>query len=119
MLLALVVAEPNRSVRPPMPWSPDDLLFASAASLWEITIKVRLGKLDLDMQVEELPGYLEQVGFDLLPVTPPHAVYRALPEPPTRDPFDRLLLAQCAIENLRLVTLDRALVDHPLAYKPA
>jgi hypothetical protein len=57
MLLALVVTEPNRSVRRPMPWSPDDLLFASAASLWEIAIKVRLGKLDLDMQVEEFPGY--------------------------------------------------------------
>ena len=33
----------------------------------------------------------------------------------TRDPFDRLLLAQCAIEGRRLVTIDAALRDHPLA----
>ena len=39
------------------------------------------------------------------------------PEPPTRDPFDRLLLAQCAVDNLRLVTVDRALAGHPLAWR--
>ena len=39
------------------------------------------------------------------------------PEPLTRDPFDRLLLAQCQIEGLRLVTIDRALVSHAMAAK--
>jgi PIN domain nuclease of toxin-antitoxin system len=41
------------------------------------------------------------------------------PEPTTRDPFDRLLLAQCAVENLHLVTIDRHLTAHPLAWRPA
>ena len=41
----------------------------------------------------------------------------AEPEPQTRDPFDRLLLGQCQVENLRLVTLDRALAAHPLAWR--
>ncbi len=44
-----------------------------------------------------------------------HAIAEVLPEPATRDPFDRLLLAQCLVEGLRLVTVDRALVGHPLA----
>jgi PIN domain nuclease of toxin-antitoxin system len=35
----------------------------------------------------------------------------------TSDPFDRLLLAQCQVENLKLVTVDRALLGHPLALK--
>ena len=39
------------------------------------------------------------------------------PEPQTRDPFDRLLLAQCAVEGLRLVTRDRALAKHRLSWK--
>jgi PIN domain nuclease of toxin-antitoxin system len=47
----------------------------------------------------------------------PHVITLVLPEPPTRDPFDRLLLAQAQVEGLQLVTIDRALIDHPLAYR--
>ncbi|MGF1549428.1 MAG: hypothetical protein ACFBQW_02680 [Sphingomonadaceae bacterium] len=37
----------------------------------------------------------------------------------TRDPFDRLLLAICQVERLRLLTTDQRLADHPLAWRPA
>jgi PIN domain nuclease of toxin-antitoxin system len=90
-------------------------VFVSVATLWEITIKARLGKLDPGMPVEELADYLESAGFLLLDVTRHHAVASVDPEPPTRDPFDRMLLAQCGVEGLSLVTLDRALAVHPLA----
>jgi PIN domain nuclease of toxin-antitoxin system len=46
-----------------------------------------------------------------------HAVEALEELPPTRDPFDRLLLAQCQVEGMRLVTLDRALARHPLAWR--
>jgi PIN domain nuclease of toxin-antitoxin system len=46
-----------------------------------------------------------------------HALASVEPEPATRDPFDRMLVAQCQIEGLRLLTIDRALVSHPLAAK--
>ena len=92
-------------------------LFVSAASLWEIAIKSRLGKLDPGMPLDALPDYFLKAGFALLPVDHRHAVAELDPLPSTRDPFDRLLLAQCAVEDLRLVTLDRALVDHPLAWR--
>jgi PIN domain nuclease of toxin-antitoxin system len=53
----------------------------------------------------------------VLPIVTAHVIAHVAPEPPTRDPFDRLLLAQCKTEARRLVTIDRALVDHPLAAK--
>lgn len=46
-----------------------------------------------------------------------HVLTAPEPEPATRDPFDRLLLAQCSVENLRLVTLDRALGSHALTWR--
>jgi PIN domain nuclease of toxin-antitoxin system len=94
-------------------------LHASVLSLWEIAIKYRLGKLPLRPPLRELPGLLERMGLALLDIKAPHVLAEVEPLPPTRDPFDRLLLSQCLVENLRLVTLDRALAAHPLAWRPA
>jgi PIN domain nuclease of toxin-antitoxin system len=96
--------------------SQENVLFASAASLWEIAIKTRLGKIDPGLALDDLPDYLEEIGLNLLVINHRHAVRSLDPEPATRDPFDRLLLAQCAVEGLRLVTLDRVLSSHPLAW---
>ncbi|QGM96447.1 type II toxin-antitoxin system VapC family toxin [Methylocystis parvus] len=87
----------------------------SAASLWEIAIKRRLGKLTLTVPIDILPSALDSFGIELLSIHPAHVLADFEPKPPTRDPFDRLLLAQCSVEGLRLVTADRALIDHPLA----
>jgi len=97
----------------------ENILFASAASLWEIAIKTRLKKIDPGLALDDLPDFLEAVGLNLLAINHRHAVWSLDPEPRTRDPFDRLLLAQCAIEDLRIVTVDRALRDHPLAWSAA
>lgn len=96
--------------------STDNVAFASAASLWEIAIKTRLGKIEPGLPLDELPDYLRTIGLNLLVVDHRHAVRSVDPEPTTRDPFDRLLLAQCAVEQLRLVTIDRVLSRHPLAW---
>lgn len=90
-------------------------LWASVASLWEIAIKTRLGKLDPGMALEDLPNFFEAGGIDILPITAVHALAQVEPIPRTRDPFDRILLAQCSVEDARLITLDGALRDHPLA----
>jgi PIN domain nuclease of toxin-antitoxin system len=89
----------------------------SVASLWEIAIKTRLGKLDPGVPVESMQFSLQQAGLTILRIEVEHVLTAAHPEPPTRDPFDRLLLAQAQVENLQLVTIDRALVDHPLAFR--
>lgn len=87
----------------------------SVASIWEIAIKTRLGKLVPALPVAVIPGYLQSIGTIILPVGISHVTAAADPEPETRDPFDRLLLAQCQVEGLKLVTVDRALADHPAA----
>ena len=96
---------------------PSTSAFVSVASLWEIAIKTRLGKLDPGMPLEDMTAFLKALGLPLLSIEASHVIAAAEPEPETRDPFDRLLLAQCQIENLKLVTLDRALIDHRLALK--
>ena len=88
--------------------------FVSVASLWETAIKARLGKLDPGMPLEDIAGYLEAVGLTILAIETRHVIVVADPEPETRDPFNGLLLAQCQVENLKLVTVDRALLNHPL-----
>ncbi|MGR9247250.1 type II toxin-antitoxin system VapC family toxin [Rhizobium leguminosarum] len=91
--------------------------FVSVASLWETAIKARLGKLDPGMPLEDIARSLEEIGLILLRIEIQHVITAADPEPETRDPFDRLLLAQCKVEGLQLATVDRLLVDHTLALR--
>lgn len=99
--------------------SPTNKKVISAASLWEIAIKHRLSKLHFALPIEDFPNYFDSIGFDLLVVDHRHAIERLMDEPNTRDPFDRMLLAQCQVEGLRLVTTDRVLKEHPFAWRPA
>lgn len=98
--------------------APENVLHASVASLWEIAIKFRLGKLPISVPPPALPELFLNVGLPLLSIEVAHVLAEVAPEPDTRDPFDRLLLAQCQVEGLRLVTTDRALAVHPLAWHP-
>jgi len=93
-------------------------LFGSGASLWETAIKHRLGKLPLPCPLEEWPTLLSTLGIPLLEIRNSHILAEADPLPDTRDPFDRLLLAVCHVEQMRLLTLDRSLLSHPLAWRP-
>ena len=94
-------------------------IFASTVSLWEIAIKHRLGKLPLPYALKNWPAALSASAIALMDITVSHLLSEADPLPNTRDPFDRLLLAICHVEKLRLVTLDRLLLDHPLSLRPA
>ena len=90
-------------------------IYLSVASIWEITIKHRLGKLDAGLNPEEIEDFCHDTDVTVIPILAAHATARITPEPVTRDPFDRMLLAQCKVEGLQLVTIDRALVNHPYA----
>jgi PIN domain nuclease of toxin-antitoxin system len=118
VLLAVLDGEPDRLGRgiAAALTQADSSLYVSVASLWEVAIKARLGKLDLRAELQELPILLASLGLELTPILPSHALREIHPEPATRDPFDRLLLAQCAVEGARLLTIDPALVDHPMSY---
>ena len=83
-------------------------VFVSAASLWEIAIMARLGRLEIDGDPARfLPGQLRENAFQGLPVSAGHALrVWSLPEL-HRDPFDRMLVAQAQAEGLAIVTADR------------
>ncbi len=117
-ILLAVIREEADKLSPPIKKlldREDTEAFVSVASLWEAAIKWRLGKLPLPSPPERLPELVEDIGFVQVPVLASHAVADVAPEPATRDPFDRLLLAQCKVEGFRLLTTDRALAVHPLA----
>ena len=61
--------------------------------------------------------FLADAGIEIIPITSKHATTDLLVDVPTRDPFDRLLLAQAQIEGMRFVTVDRALADHPVTFR--
>jgi len=85
----------------------DNSVFVSAASVWEIAIKVALGKLDdRDGAVPRLPLILVERGMIALPIMPAHAIEAAGLPPVHRDPFDRMLVAQGRRERLAIVTND-------------
>lgn len=85
-------------------------LFVSSVSLWEITIKWRIGK-------HGLPGsayaaFLDEEGVNLLPVAPPHIEALERLEFHHRDPFDHLILAQAAVAGLTLMTSDQEMTRY-------
>jgi PIN domain nuclease of toxin-antitoxin system len=87
-----------------------EVIFVSSASLWEISIKISLGKLEISD--DELLQCLEAMGVEPLPITWEHA--RAVRQLPLhhRDPFDRMLIAQAISEPLVLLTHDEALLAY-------
>lgn len=89
-----------------------DVVFVSAASAWEAGIKAALGRLRYPGTIET---GVEHSGFEKLPVTFAHAELAARLPKHHADPFDRMLVAQAAIESLTIVTSDRVLG----AYEPA
>lgn len=85
-------------------------VFVSAASIWEISIKSSIGKLDADP--DELLAGVEPSGFSMLPITGEHAAKVAKLPPIHKDPFDRILVAQASVEPMILLTNDETLRDY-------
>jgi PIN domain nuclease of toxin-antitoxin system len=80
-------------------------VFVSAASVWEISTKFRIGKLpEADPLVYEFEESLLKLGFQGLPISLVHAQRAGLLAGEHKDPFDRLLIAQAQIESLVLVS---------------
>ncbi len=87
----------------------DNIVYVSAATVWEIVIKRALGKLELP---DDWADVLAGESLRRMPVTWEHAVRVARLPPLHRDPFDRILVAQALVEELVLVTGDDLLVDY-------
>lgn len=90
--------------------SPDNDIAVSAASIWEITIKRALGRLEVDL--DELLSSMTADGFSELPLRFVHSLKLESLPPRHDDPFDRILIAQSIAEGRRLVTKDDAILAY-------
>jgi PIN domain nuclease of toxin-antitoxin system len=89
-------------------------LYFSIASLWEISIKVNIGKLQLHRPFEDLYTELEYLNIRLLPITVEDTqLYANLPLH-HRDPFDRILVVQAMNHSLTLISRDAAFDAYPI-----
>jgi PIN domain nuclease of toxin-antitoxin system len=83
-------------------------VFVSAASAWEITTKVRIGKLpDAIAIAVDLAAAVEAQGFAMLAVSFAHGQTAGALPGPHRDPFDRMLVAQAMADDMVLVSNER------------
>jgi len=93
--------------------APENELFFSAASLWEIAIKRGLGRSDFKVDARVLRRGLLDNGYSELPIGSEHAV--AIDSLPAihKDPFDRILVAQATVEGITLLTVDSLVAQYP------
>ena len=86
---------------------PDNTVLVSAATAWELATKHRLGKWpDVAAIVNDLDALLRRSRLGVLAISLPHAHLAGTLAGPHRDPFDRMLIAQCRQEALPIVSGD-------------
>lgn len=89
-------------------------IYVSAATFWEMAIKVGLGRLAVDL--DEIRDYCLESGFIELPITSEHAIAVKDLEQHHKDPFDRLIVATAMSEPMKLLTADPQVAQYtPLA----
>lgn len=99
--------------------NPENGLFFSAASIWEIVIKLGLGREDFNVDPYRLRKMLVVHGYAELPVTAEHALrVNSLPML-HKDPFDRLLIAQARSEGILLLSGDAGVCQYQESILPA
>ena len=89
--------------------------FVSTVCVWEIAIKMSIGKLNMGGTFEQLfPEQLTINDMQLLPITTDH-LYRIIDLPfHHRDPFDRLMIAQSIVESIPIISRDSAFDAYPI-----
>ena len=91
-------------------------VFVSIASLWEIAVKHGLGKLAIGP--EPVAGAIDRSGFAILQIARHHCAALARLPHHHRDPFDRMLIAQAASEQLPIMTADRHFAAYDIEVMP-
>ncbi len=89
-----------------------NVVFASAASVWEVAIKRSLGKLRAPTSIV---AAIDEARFTHLPITLNHADAVTMLPDHHRDPFDRILVAQAEVDGLTLVTHDSQVLQYDVA----
>ena len=113
LLWAMIWPEllPKKAVR--LIDNPDNTLFFSPASLWEVSIKSALNKPAFQVDARMLRKRLLDCGYEELIITGLHTVATGDLPQLHKDPFDRLLLAQSKIDGIKLLTCDEKIAEYP------
>ncbi len=94
----------------------DNIVYVSAASAWEVSIKASLGKLRAP---KDLVDAIRASEFEPLAISAEHAVLAGALPLIHRDPFDRMLVAQATLEQLSIVSRDPRLAEYGVVTIPA
>ncbi|MFQ6042809.1 MAG: type II toxin-antitoxin system VapC family toxin [Candidatus Poribacteria bacterium] len=92
--------------------NPSNFSYISIASLWEMAIKISLGKLEIKYPFEQVLTQIYENGFEILPITFEDTL--VISELPFhhRDPFDRLIVAQAMTEGMTIISKDKSFDDY-------
>jgi len=91
--------------------NPSNFSHISIASLWEMAIKISLGKLEITYPFEQALTQIYENGFEILPITFEHTLVITELAFHHRDPFDRLIVAQAMTERMTIISKDE-IFDH-------
>ena len=92
----------------------ENTIYVSIATVWEVAIKVSIGKLDFNGGIDGFIQAIEDEDFSLLDITTIHI--KAVKDLPFihRDPFDRMLVAQAIVEGLPIMTTDSDIIKYKI-----
>lgn len=93
-------------------------VFVSQASIWEMAIKISLGKLKIPMLLEELLFHLERVGWSVLSIKNADIILLLTLPYIHSDPFDRIMVCQCKRYGYKLITRDLVFEDYGVKVMP-
>ncbi|BDA77321.1 twitching motility protein PilT [Leptospira kobayashii] len=95
----------------------ENKIFVSSISLWEISLKYKLGKLNLSgFKPEDIPKYLEKLNINIIELNQEDASsYYKLKEDFLRDPFDRMLIWQCISRKFTLISKDAEMKKYKIS----
>ena len=97
--------------------NPDNEIYYSIVSPWEVEIKRGAHPKEMPIGAQELVRFCIESGFQRLPVREEHicflrTLHRPETAPPHHDPFDRIMVCQCAVDNLVFLTHDSLIADY-------
>lgn len=92
----------------------NEACFLSVASLWEITIKNQIGKLTLNISLEELFEYADRNRIDIIQISCEHLLTLSKLPDLHSDPFDRIIVSQAISENFTLISKDKGLKKYKI-----
>ena len=86
--------------------NPANTCFVSSASLWEISIKISISKLEMSITFQELSRLIWENGIEILPTEFEHFLTISTLPFHHKDPFDRIIIAQSLVEQMAIVGKD-------------